>query len=294
MTIVEAAPAKLNLTLQVVGRRADGYHLLDSLVAFTAYGDTVAVAAADTLSLRLDGPFGDVLLGDPAENLVLRAARLLADHAGIKARAAISLTKRLPVASGIGGGSSDAAATLRALVRLWDIAVPEAELAAIALSLGADVPVCLARRPARLEGIGERITPAPALPPVAMVLVNPGIGLPTPKVFAARRGDFSPGPGTAGVFRTSPPDLAALIAGLADHGNDLTAPAIGLLPEIGDCLARLRAEPGCRLARMSGSGATCFAFFDSAETATTAAAAITAREPRWWAVATHLAGDASG
>lgn len=289
MILVETAPAKLNLTLQVVGRRADGYHLLDSLVAFTAYGDTIAVEAADDLTLRLDGPFGDILIGDPAENLVLRAARLLAEHAGIAPRTAITLTKRLPVASGIGGGSSDAAATLRALAKLWGIAIPETDLAAIALRLGADVPVCLARRSARLEGIGERITPAPALPPVPMVLVNPGIGLATPKVFAARHGDFSTGPGAAGIFASSPPDLAALIAGLAGHGNDLTAPAIGLLPVIADCLARLEAQPGCRLARMSGSGATCFGFFDSPDAATTAAAAIAGEQPGWWAVATRLA-----
>ena len=289
MILVETAPAKLNLTLQVVGRRADGYHLLDSLVAFTAYGDTVTVAAADDLTLRLDGPFGDILIGDPAENLVLRAARLLAERAGIAPRAAITLTKRLPVASGIGGGSSDAAATLRALVKLWGIAIPDMDLAAIALRLGADVPVCLARRSARLQGIGERITPAPALPPVPMVLVNPGIGLATPKVFAARRGEFSAGPGAAGIFASSPPDLAGLIAGLAGHGNDLTAPAISLLPAIADCLTRLEAQPGCGLARMSGSGATCFGFFESPDAAATAAAAIAGEQPGWWAVATRLA-----
>jgi 4-diphosphocytidyl-2-C-methyl-D-erythritol kinase len=288
MSVVEAAPAKINLTLQVVGRRADGYHLLDSLVAFTEYGDTIAVDAADDLNLRLDGPFGTILVGDPAENLVLRAARLLAEHAGIEPRAAITLTKRLPVASGIGGGSSDAAATLRALVRLWGVTIAAADLETIALRLGADVPVCLARRTARLEGIGEHITPAPALPPVAMVLVNPGTGLATPKVFAARQGAFSKAPGPAGIFTASPPDLSALSAGLADFGNDLTAPAISLLPVIADCLASLQAQPGCRLARMSGSGATCFGFFDNDKTATAAAAAITGNAPGWWAVATRL------
>lgn len=293
MTVTEAAPAKLNLTLQVVGRRADGYHLLDSLVAFTDYGDTINVAAADSLSLRLDGPFGDILQGDPAENLVLRAARLLAEHARVTAGAAITLTKRLPVASGIGGGSSDAAATLRALVRLWDIEIAPTDLAAIALRLGADVPVCLACRTTRLEGIGERVTPAPALPAAAMVLVNPGTGLATPKVFAARSGDFSTGPGAAGIFATSPPDLAALVAGLASYGNDLAAPAIALLPVIASCLARLETQPGCRLARMSGSGATCFGLFDDEAAATSAAAAIAAAEPNWWVVPTRLAEGAA-
>ncbi len=288
MSVVEAAPAKLNLTLQVVGRRSDGYHLLDSLVAFTEYGDTITATSADDLSLRLDGPFGAILAGDPAENLVLRAARLLAEHAGIPPQAAITLTKRLPVASGIGGGSSDAAATLRALVRLWGITIADSDLGTIALRLGADVPVCLARSTARLEGIGERITPAPALPTVPMVLVNPGVGLATPKVFAVRQGEFSKAPGPGGIFPTSPADLSTLVTGLADFGNDLTAPAISLLPVIADCLARLEAQPGCRLARMSGSGATCFGFFASAETASAAATTIVASAPGWWTVATHL------
>ena len=285
---VRHAPAKLNLTLEVVGRRADGYHLLDSLIAFTDYGDTVTATEADDLTLVLDGPFGDILVGDPAENLVLKAARLLAAEAGVAPRAHLALTKRLPVASGIGGGSSDAAATLLALSALWGAAPAPEDLARLALKLGADVPVCLMARTARLEGLGERIAPAPPVPPAPIVLVNPGVGLPTPKVFQARRGGFSKGAGPAGVLARSPADAAALAVALAPHGNDLTAPAVELLPVIGQVLDRLAATAGCLTARMSGSGATCFALFPSDAAATAAAAAIAAAEPRWWTVATRL------
>ena len=286
--IVRAAPAKLNLTLEVVGRRADGYHLLDSLIAFTDYGDTLAARAADALSLTLDGPFGRVLVGDPAENLVLKAARLLAAEAGVEPRARLTLTKRLPVASGIGGGSSDAAATLLALASLWRIDPGADDLARLALALGADVPVCLAARTARLEGIGERIAPAPSVPAAPIVLVNPGVGLPTPKVFQARRGDFSRGAGTDGVLAYSPADAAALAEALRPYTNDLTRPAVELLPVIGQVLERLAAADGCLIARMSGSGATCFALFPTDAAASAAADTIAAAEPRWWAVATRL------
>jgi 4-diphosphocytidyl-2-C-methyl-D-erythritol kinase len=286
--VARAAPAKLNLTLEVVGRREDGYHLLDSLVAFTEYGDTVEAAPGDGLSLVMDGPFGAVLAVDPAENLVLRAARLLAAEAGIAPEAALCLTKRLPVASGIGGGSSDAAATLSALSALWRLTPAPEDLARLGLKLGADVPVCLAGRPARLEGIGERIGPAPVLPAAPIVLVNPGIGLPTPQVFRARRGAFSAGAGPAGVLAQSPADAPALAASLARYGNDLTAPAIETLPVIAKVLAALDAAPGCLLARMSGSGATCFALFAEDQTAEAAAATIGRARPGWWAVATRL------
>ncbi|MDB5359615.1 MAG: ispE [Rhodospirillales bacterium] len=285
---VRRAPAKLNLTLEVVGKRADGYHLLDSLVAFTDYGDTLTATQSDTLALTLDGPFGGILVGDPMENLVLKAARLLAADAGIEPRAALALTKRLPVASGIGGGSSDAAATLMALSELWGLAPAPEDLARLALKLGADVPVCLAQRTARLEGIGERITAAPPVPAAPIVLVNPGVGLPTPKVFQARRGDFSKGAGPAGVLAGSPADASGLADALRPYANDLTPPAVQLLPVIGRVLARLEATSQCLIARMSGSGATCFALFPTDEAAASAAAAITAAEPEWWAVATRL------
>ena len=286
--IVRAAPAKLNLTLEVVGRRADGYHLLDSLIAFSEYGDTLMARDADDLSLTLDGPFGRALVGDPAENLVLKAARLLAAEAGIAPKAQLSLTKRLPVASGIGGGSSDAAATLMALAALWRLEPGADDLARLALTLGADVPVCLAARTARLEGIGERIAPAPPVPAAPIVLVNPGVGLPTPKVFQARRGDFSRGAGAEGVLARSPADAAALADALRPYANDLTGPAVELLPVIGQVLGHLEAAADCLLARMSGSGATCFALFPTDAAASAAASAIAAAEPAWWAVATRL------
>jgi 4-diphosphocytidyl-2-C-methyl-D-erythritol kinase len=285
---VRQAPAKLNLTLEVVGKRADGYHLLDSLIAFTDYGDTLSASEADTLALTLDGPFGGILVGDPMENLVLKAARLLAAEAGIEPRAALALTKRLPVASGIGGGSSDAAATLMALSALWQLSPAAEDLARLALMLGADVLVCLAARTARLEGIGERVAPAPAVPAAPIVLVNPGVGLPTPRVFQARHGAFSSGAGPAGVLADSPADATALADAIRPYANDLTAPAIGLLPVIGQVLARLEATDACLIARMSGSGATCFALFPSDESASAAAAAISAAAPKWWVVATRL------
>jgi len=288
--VTRAAPAKLNLTLAVIGRRDDGYHLLDSLVGFTEYGDTVAAEASETLSLAMAGPFGATLAVDPVENLVLRAARLLAAAGGIAPRAALALTKRLPVASGIGGGSSDAAATLLALAELWRLAPAPEDLAAIGLKLGADVPVCLAGRTARLEGIGERIGPAPSLPAAPIVLVNPGVGLATPQVFRARQGSFSAGAGVPGVLARSPADAGELAAALDGTGNDLTAPAIALLPVIADVLASLDSAPARLLARMSGSGATCFALFPDDAAATAAATAIAAAHPGWWAVATRLKG----
>jgi 4-diphosphocytidyl-2-C-methyl-D-erythritol kinase len=283
--IVRDAPAKLNLTLEIVGRRPDGYHLLDSLVAFTEYGDTIEAEPAETLSLRVTGPFGDVLSMESGDNLVLRAARLLARATETRQGAALTLVKRLPVASGIGGGSSDAAATLSALTDLWRIDPPAGLLRALALDLGADVPVCLAGHPARLQGIGEHVTPIPPLPPCPILLVNPGIGLATPAVFKARRGGFSAGSGAAGVLRDCPVDTADLAHRLAPHGNDLAEAAIGLLPIIGDVLARIAAAAGCLLARMSGSGATCFGIF---ETDAAAEAALATLDPAWWAVATRL------
>ena len=288
-TVTRPAPAKLNLTLQVVGRRVDGYHLLDSLVAFAEYGDTVAATADDGLHLDCTGPFADRLEGPAEQNLVHRAAVLLAEAAGIRADARITLTKRLPVASGIGGGSSDAAATLSALCELWRLDITTADLAALGLKLGADVPVCLARRTSRLRGIGEQVAPGGVLPAAPVVLVNPGIGLATPAVFNARSGGFSSGPGEGGIFPQPPGDALALAQALAPYPNDLTDAAIRLLPVIGEILARLQAAAGCLLARMSGSGATCFAIFADDPSAAAAADAIGSEHPGWWAVATRLA-----
>lgn len=263
----ELAPAKLNLTLHVTGRRSDGYHLLDSLVVFLALGDVVTVAPGP-LSLELSGPFAQGLTAGP-DNLCLRAARL----AGREAR--ITLEKNLPVASGIGGGSADAAAVLRALD-----ARPEGSEV-----LGADVPVCLAGRPTRMRGLGEILDPLPPLPQLHVLLVNPGRGLSTPQVFQAlQRRDNPPMPDPLPAC----PDAAALIGFLHDCRNDLEAPAIRLMPEIAACLAAIR-DQGAQLSRMSGSGATCFGLFASAAQAEAARTRIAGANPGWWVAASGLA-----
>lgn len=284
------APAKVNLWLHVLGRRADGYHLIDSLVAFAEIGDSLTAAPADELSLVLDGPFAASLPG-PEDNLVLRAARLLAEAAGVAAGARLALTKRLPVASGIGGGSADAAAALRALARLWRLDLPEAELMALGLRLGADLPVCFAGRASVMGGIGETIAPVPPLPPAPVLLVNPGVELATAAVFAARAvraPAFSAAPAR---WPDAPAHAAELAARLAPTRNDLTAAAVALAPAVGEALALVSGQPGCLLSRMSGSGATCFGLFEEAAAAAASAAAIRAARPGWWVAATRLAGE---
>lgn len=270
----ETAPAKVNLSLLVTGRRADGYHLLDSLVVFGPAADVLSARPAPTLTLRLDGQFAAGLVAEP-DNLVLRAARCLLDWSGTARGAALVLDKRLPVASGIGGGSADAAAALRVLCRLWGLRPGADTLAAMALRLGADVPVCLDRRPVRMTGIGESLAPLPALPPCGLLLVNPGVAVATADVFRTRSAAFS----TPQDLPASWPDAAALARTLAALGNDLEAPAVALAPVIGHVLDALRALPGCLLARMSGSGATCFGLFASAAQAAAAAGAL---PPAWW------------
>ena len=277
------APAKVNLYLHVTGKRADGYHLLDSLVAFAGVGDTLALEPADGLELVLTGPTAAPLAADD-DNIVLRAARLLAEQAGIAPRARITLTKRLPVAAGIGGGSADAAATLRGLARLWNLSIAEPDLRALGLRLGADVPVCLAGRPTTMTGVGEHLAPAPALPPAWLVLVNPRRPLSTPAVFKARQGDFTP----AQPLTEAPADAPALARALAARRNDLTQAAITLEPLVADMLALLAAQPACLLARMSGSGATCFGLFADEAAAQAAATALTAANPSWWTAAAPL------
>ncbi len=286
--VIRAAPAKLNLYLHVTGKRGDGYHLLDSLVAFAGVHDTVVAVPAETLSLRLAGPFGAVLTDEGApgtgDNLVLKAARGLAAAADCRAGAALTLIKRLPVASGIGGGSADAAAALSALACLWDVDLDAAALSALALSLGADVPVCLAGRAAQMGGVGELVAPAVGLPPCAVVLVNPLRPLPTPVVFKARNGAFS----RAAPLDRPPPDARALAEALMRRGNDLTAPAVALMPEIATVLASLAGQPACLLARMSGSGATCFGLFADLADAQAAAWTLQGAQPRWWIRAARL------
>jgi 4-diphosphocytidyl-2-C-methyl-D-erythritol kinase len=272
----ERASAKINLHLHVVGRRPDGYHLLDSLVVFAGAADRLTVEPSEALSLAVTGPFAAGLDGE-ADNLVLRAARALAAHADVPATGRLVLEKNLPVASGIGGGSADAAATLRLLSRFWGVDARQEALAAIAARLGADVPVCLAGRAAVMSGIGEILAPAPPLPLAGMVLVNLGIAVSTPAVFRAREGGFSPAVTWPARGWT---DAESLAADLRATGNDLEPPALRLAPPIADSLEALRRAPGCLLARMSGSGATCFGLFADADAARRAASYLD--HPGWW------------
>ncbi len=272
--LTEPASAKINLHLHVVGRRADGYHLLHSLVVFAGIGDRLSVSPAPALSLAVTGPFAAGLAGE-ADNLVLRAARALAAAAGMVATGRLVLEKNLPVASGIGGGSADAAATLRLLCRFWG--VQSRAMDNIAAGLGADVSVCLASRPAVMSGIGEVLAPAPVLPDVGIVLLNPGVAVSTPAVFRSRPSVWS----EPAVFPGGWADVDAMVATLRRAGNDLQAPAIRLAPSVGEALAALSAAPGCLMARMSGSGATCFGLFATPGTARAAARVV--ERDGWWA-----------
>jgi 4-diphosphocytidyl-2-C-methyl-D-erythritol kinase len=284
MTLTSFAPAKVNLYLHLIGRRPDGYHLLDSLVAFADLGDRITAEPAAKLSLEITGPEAASLSTLGRDNLVLRAARLLADHTGAARGAALLLEKNLPVAAGIGGGSSDAAAVLRLLAALWQLSIGEEALRGLGARLGADLPACLYGRAAWLGGAGEQIDPAPDLPEAGILLANPRQQLPTAAVFAARTGPFY----EAGRFAPMPRDAAGLARALTARRNDLTDAAIGLVPEIGTVLGRLARLPGALLARMSGSGATCFALFPDRSAAREARAALAAAEPQWWCAAGGL------
>ncbi len=275
--ITRAAPAKINLYLHVTGRRRDGYHLLDSLVVFAEVSDRIAVAPARDLTLTVKGPFAKALAGE-SNNLVLRAARLLHEAGDVDGGARITLHKELPIASGIGGGSADAAATLQALLQLWNLTLDADRLRVLALELGADVPVCLQGRASFVSGVGEHVAPAPPLPAAWLVLANPGVGLPTADVFEALAGRLSEPPPPWPPIET----FADLVAALAVRRNDLEAPASTCAPVIADVLAALQRLPGCRLARMTGSGATCFALFADQPAAEQAAKALAAAQPAWW------------
>jgi 4-diphosphocytidyl-2-C-methyl-D-erythritol kinase len=284
-TLSEAAPAKVNLYLHLRGRRADGYHLLDSLAVFPAIADrlTAAPGAGQGLSLEIGGPFGAGLAAEP-DNLVLRAARALAEAHGLAPDAALRLDKHLPVASGIGGGSSDAAAALRVLSRLWGVAIPDG----LALTLGADVPVCLgAPEPRLMAGIGEQLSPAPPMPEFWMVLVNPGVAVATGAVFAAVEQRANP-PAPQSPLLT---DFAALTGWLAHQRNDLQAAAVSICPVIAEVLAALGSAVlgGAPLARMSGSGATCFALHGGEAEALAQAERLRRSRPDWWVLAVPVA-----
>jgi len=261
------APAKINLALHVTGQRSDGYHLLDSLVAFVDLGDQIIAAPAVQSSLTVTGPFAE---GVPADgtNLVLKAAALAGRPM------ALTLDKHLPPASGIGGGSADAAATLRAAARLGIQPVTADQ----ALSLGADVPVCLRSKPVRMSGIGEGLTPV-VMPALHLVLVNPRVEVSTPEVFARlERKDNMPMPDKLPRW----PDTLAFVDWLSTQRNDLERPAVKLVPEIAAALAALALAPKVQMVRMSGSGATCFGLFEDRLSADAAAAQMAASNPWWW------------
>jgi 4-diphosphocytidyl-2-C-methyl-D-erythritol kinase len=281
--LTERAPAKINLTLHIAGRRADGWHTLESLVAFSRTGDTVALAPGEPLGLSVEGPSA-AACGKVEDNLILRAARHFSERFPGAKLGAFHLVKRLPVAGGIGGGSSDTAAALRLLARVNTLSIDDERIMEVAKASGADVPVCLARRARIMHGIGDELGPLLALPPIVALLVNPGVPVATKSVFAR----MNIAPGTAAGFGSHPelyPEMqaGALIAALRKARNDLEAPACVLAPVIGDVLAALSAAPGCRLARMSGSGATCFAIFPDCRSAARGRKAILRAHPAWWA-----------
>jgi 4-diphosphocytidyl-2-C-methyl-D-erythritol kinase len=275
-----SAPAKINLALHVTGQRADGYHLLDSLVTFTDFGDELTFAAGDADSLTIDGPFAAQLQEEEAgKNLVIKARDTLRAMAADRPcpSVAIHLTKNLPIASGLGGGSSDAAAALRGLSQLWELALSEQELWAAGLALGADVPMCLAGRPLRARGVGEEITLVDAFPALDLVLVNPGVEVSTAAIFKALlKKDNRPMSPKANLA-----SFHAACEFLSAQHNDLQRPAIALAPVIADCLEAL-GNHGAMLTRMSGSGATCFGIFTNVANAARAAEMIKRQNPQWF------------
>ena len=277
MLLRQRAHAKINLALHITGRRGDGYHELDSIVAFAGVADVLTISPAGQLATGLSGPFA-IELPSGDENIVLKAWRLLADFAGTVLPVAFHLEKNLPVAAGIGGGSADAAATLRGLVQYFNLSISPPELHELALKLGADVPVCLIQKTCRMRGIGEIVCPVDIKLPPAVVLVNPRTPSPTSKVFDA-----------LGLTRGQ--NFAAAIEDVNDFKswrNDLTAAAAKIHPEIFQVIDVLKSQPGISCARMSGSGATCFGLAESPEQARNVALTVSKNHPSWWVVATIL------
>jgi 4-diphosphocytidyl-2-C-methyl-D-erythritol kinase len=290
LTLSIGAPAKINLALHVTGQRADGYHLLDSLAVFTALGDALAFDAADEDGFVIDGPYSGPLAAEaPDANLVVKARQALRAYCKSSGHPCppvlIRLTKNLPIASGMGGGSADAAAALRGLIKLWSIAIAPETLAKIGLGLGADVPMCLLGRPLFAKGIGEDITLAGPFPALHLVLVNPGIEVSTPAVFKA----LSSKTNKPLSLHANLSSIQGLCQWLAAQRNDLQNPALDMQPVIRDAIYAL-SERGALVARMSGSGATCFGIFPSAPAAAAAAKQISPRHPEWFVKATQSGG----
>ncbi|MEP3196944.1 MAG: 4-(cytidine 5'-diphospho)-2-C-methyl-D-erythritol kinase [Lentilitoribacter sp.] len=283
------AHAKVNLALHVTGQREDGYHLIDSLVAFTDFGDQISAQPAETNSFELCGPFAKKLDGDLNDNLIIKARDTLAHFANETGHKTtpVSLTceKNLPVASGLGGGSADAAATLNILIQLWGLDISDADLSRIALDLGADVPMCLKSQPLIAKGIGEDITLVSLFPKSYVVLVNPMVGVSTPVIFKAlktKQNGLLNSPSKIGNFDQ-------LLKVIDQNRNDLQTPAIDHCPEIANCLdILLKTNPVC--ARMSGSGASCFAVYEDETKALNSAQTIATLQPDWFVQSTHLLG----
>ena len=275
------ARAKINLYLHVTGKRSDGYHLLDSLVVFADYGDTLTVELDSKLSLEISGPFstGLPLIND---NLVLKAARLLQENAAVEKGAKIKLVKNLPVAAGIGGGSSDAALALQLLNKLWGAKLSEKQLAELGLSLGADVPVCLYGKPTIMCGIGEQLSAVSDIPAFYIILVNCNIEVSTADVFRQLEMRSAAAPS----FALKDGKSADFFFALRGMNNDLQASASRIAPVIKSVIAEIAGQKGCQVARMSGSGATVFGLFETAESVRKAAESIQSRHPDWWVRAT--------
>lgn len=285
--LAEFAPAKVNLTLHVLGRRSDGYHEIESLVAFAGIGDRLTFRPGAQLELAVSGPTG-AAAGSAEDNLVLKAERALAAGVDGLRLGNFALDKQLPVAAGLGGGSSDAAAALRLLARVNDLSLDDERVWAAARATGADVPVCLDPRARMMRGVGEILSNPMNLPELPAVLINPGVAVPTKDVFAALAAPALTGPPEPDEFIAIDTDAASLVPLLAARRNDLQTPAIRMQPVIADVLLALERSANCLLARMSGSGATCFGLFGSPGTAEEAAQRMKAAHPGWWVRATTL------
>lgn len=284
-TFTLTASAKLNLFLHITGKRADGYHLLQSLMVFVDIGDTLSFAPHDSLFIDVEGRFGGSLT-DPQDNLIYKAARILAEEYKTQPRGKIILDKKLPVASGMAGGSADAAAALKGLSRLWGLPEEPDRLRRIAEKLGADVPACLGRKTVWAEGVGEKMTPLPGMPDMHFILVNPLIETPTAEVFKIfrDRGRYSPAIQFMGRRKTQ----LEWIADLKMYHNDLTDAAIQVTPEIATILQAIDETAGCHFSRLSGSGATCFGVYDNQKSAAAAVNKLRMEHPQWWTVASNI------
>lgn len=274
------ARAKINLDLLITGRLDDGYHMLDSLVVFADYGDDISVTLSDKITLDIRGPFSHGL-DDKSDNIILKAARLLQHDYGIDQGAEITLVKNLPISSGIGGGSADAAATIKALIALWNIPYDPVRVAIMALSLGADVPVCMASRTMQMSGIGEMLRPIVMPFALNLLLVNAGVSVSTAQIFQARSVGNA-GYSEARILPETLSDLKQLCDILSRTGNDLAHPACVAEPEIEMTLSAIAHQKECLFHGMSGSGATCFGLFSTFKEAQIAATNIACIHPHWW------------